>query len=142
MKKLAWKQIAVAMVIGFLLGGGFHAWRASQQIPFWMGQHSSRDKERMLQHFSEKLTLTDTQRAQVEKILDSANQQTEILRTEVRPKFQAIRSEMSRSVRSLLTEDQRKRFEAMEADWDARKKRWNSKQTSVSRSIMEPEVNR
>ena len=128
MKNLAWRQIAVAMVIGFLLGGGFTSWQARQHLPYWMQYSSAEKKERMLQRFSEQLKLTDTQRAEVKKILDSTHEQTEALRAEVRPKFQTIRSEMSRGIRALLTDEQRKRFEAIEAEWAAHKKRWGPAQ--------------
>ena len=115
------------MVIGFLLGVGFNIWQAHQRLPYWMQYSSDEKKERILQRFSAELKLTDAQRTEVKKILDSANEQTEAFRAEVRPKFQAIRSEMSQSIRALLTDEQRKRFETMEAEWEAHKKRWSSK---------------
>ena len=121
MKTLAWKQITMALVIGFLLGGGLSLWQDHR--PPWMSYSSEEKKERMLQRFSSELKLTDPQRAEVKKILDSAQEQTETFRAEVRPKFQAIRNEMSRSIRTLLTDEQRKRFEAMETEWTARKMR-------------------
>ncbi len=126
MKGLAWKQVAVALTIGFLLGGGFGLWQARRHRVSWMQYLPDQKKEKMLQRFVDELKLTDAQKAKVKNILGSTIDQTEALRAEMSPKFRAIRDEMEREIQALLTEDQRKRFEAMETHWEARKKRWGS----------------
>lgn len=127
MSKLAWSQITAGLVAGFLLGGAFGHWQARREIPDWM-RHSQEEKsERLLRHFSEELELTDAQRAEVKTILDSASVQTRALRAETRPRFRAIRAEMSRGIRALLDEEQAKRFDALEREWDARKEHWIEK---------------
>lgn len=126
MKKLAWKQITAGIIIGFFLGGGFGAWQDRQQAARWMQFSSEQKKEQILGRFSRELKLTPDQQAQVKKILNSTYDQTQTLQAEIRPKFRAIRSEMRQEVRVLLTPEQAKRFDVMEAKWDARK-RWMPK---------------
>lgn len=124
MSKLAWSQITAALVVGFLLGGAFGHWQARREIPDWMRHSQEERSERLLRHFSEELKLTGAQQAEVKKILDSASVQTRALRAETRPRFRAIRAEMSKGIRALLDAEQMKRFDAMEKEWDARKKNW------------------
>ena len=105
-------------------------WQGRQQLPPWMmGAWHDQKKERMLNRFARELTLTDSQKVQVKKILDSTAAQMQGMRTEARPKFQTIRTEMSQGIRALLTQEQRKRFEATEAEWNAHKRRWDASQS-------------
>ena len=123
MSKPAWGQITAALVAGFLLGGAFGLWRAGQQVPEWMRYSHEQRNERMLRQFSEDLKLTPAQQAEVKRALDSASEQTRALRADTRPRYRAIRAEMSRAIRALLDEEQAKRFDAIEREWEARKKR-------------------
>ena len=123
----AWRQIAAGLAVGFLLGGVFGVWRAQQKAPEWIRYSREEKSDRLLRRFSEKLKLTDTQRVEVKKALDSASVQTRALRAETRPRFRAIRAEMSRAIRAFLDEGQAKRFDEMEKEWNARKERWESK---------------
>lgn len=124
MKTLAWKQMTVAVVIGFLLGGAFVKWQSCQQLPYWMRYSADQKKEKMLQRFVTELKLTDAQKTKVEKILGSTVDQMEALRAEMRPKFRAIRGEMQQEIRAILTPEQRKRFEAMESKSETRRAQW------------------
>ena len=122
--KIAWKQITAAVVLGFLLGGGFGFWMAERGSPFHIKRSPEERKERFLKKFVSELQLTDSQTAEVKKILDSSSDQMGTVRSEMRAKFKAIRSEMKKEIEPLLTEDQRRRFDKMEEEWEARKKRW------------------
>ena len=126
MKTLAWKQITAALVIGFLLGGGFSMWQARQGFGHWMRYPKDQKKERLLKRFVTELRLTDSQKAQVENILGSTMDQMEALRAEMHPKFKALRGEMRHEIRAILTDQQQKRFETMETEWDARRGRFSS----------------
>lgn len=127
MKTLAWKQITGAVVIGFLLGSGFGAWQARQTPSHWMRYSPEQKKEWMLGRFIKELKLTDDQKVKVRKILGSSVDQMQALRAEMNPKFKAIRGEMNLEIRAILTPEQLTRFEAMEAQWEARMGRWHSK---------------
>ncbi|MCM8794336.1 MAG: hypothetical protein NC819_00805 [Candidatus Omnitrophica bacterium] len=121
--KLAWKQITMALVVGFLLGGGFGLWMARQQVPSWARYTPEQKKEQMLQEFARELKLTDSQKEQIKRILDSSVDQMEFVRSEMRQKFQAVRSDMKAQIDPLLTGEQRELFKKIEAKWEARKKK-------------------
>ena len=124
MSKLAWAQITAGLVAGFLLGGAFGMWRARSEVPEWMRYSREERSERMLRQFSEELKLTPAQQVEVKRALDSASAQTRDLRADTRPKYRTIRAEMSRAIRALLDESQAQRFDAIEKEWEARKKHW------------------
>ncbi len=124
--KLHWKQIAAAVVIGFLLGGAFGLCLGQQKARAWARQTPEQKKEKMLQKFAAELKLTDQQKTEAKKILDSTVDQMESARSEMRRKYQAIRAEMRSGMQTILKDDQRARFDKMEAEWEARKKRWKS----------------
>lgn len=125
MSKPAWAQITAGLVAGFLLGGAFGMWRARSEVPEWMRYSREERSERMLRQFSEELALTPAQQAEVKRALDSASEQTRALRADTRPRYRAIRAEMSRAIRALLDESQAQRFDAIEKEWEARKKGWS-----------------
>jgi len=122
--KTAWKQITVALSLGFLLGGGFGFWMGERGSPFHGKRSPEERKERLLKKFVSELQLTDSQITDVKKILDSSSDRMGTVRSEMRAKFKAIRGEMKKEIEPLLTEDQRRRFDKMEEEWEARKKRW------------------
>ena len=134
MKTLAWKQITVAVVIGFLLGSGFGTWQARQAHPQWGQRSPEQKKEWMMGRFIKELKLTDEQKVKVRKILGSSVDQMQALRAEMHPKFQAIRGEMNLEIRTILTPEQLKRFDAMEAKWEVRRNKWHSKRGQASSS--------
>ncbi len=102
-------------------------WQARQTPSRWMRHSPEQKKEWMLGRFIKELKLTDDQKVKVRKILGSSVDQMQALRAEMHPKFKAIRGEMNREIRTVLTPEQLKRFEAMEARWEARMDRWHSK---------------
>ena len=132
MSKPAWAQITAGLMAGFLLGGAFGVWRARSEVPDWMKYSREERNERMLRQFSEELRITPAQQAEVKRALDSASEQTRAWRADTRPKYRAIRAEMSRAIRALLDEEQTKRFDAIEKEWDARKEQWGKKRDGGS----------
>ncbi|PIQ82289.1 MAG: hypothetical protein COV76_04515 [Candidatus Omnitrophica bacterium CG11_big_fil_rev_8_21_14_0_20_64_10] len=122
--QLAWKQIAVAVTVGFLLGGGFGLWQGRREGPRWMHRAPEERKERVIKRFTAELQLTEAQAVEVRRIISESHDRLQALRDRVRPDFRAVREEMKRRIRALLTEEQIPRFEAMETRWEARKKGW------------------
>ncbi len=117
--KLAWKQIAVALVLGG--GAGFVI---VQACPLGRFHHRDRGhfQQRLLDRFSSKLQLTPEQRSRVATILEAKHQKIDALRAEIRPRFEEIRTSTSAEIRPLLTPEQQKRFDVMEAEWKDRRK--------------------
>ncbi len=124
--KLNWRQIAVTVVIGFLLGGVFGLCLGNLKAHAWARSTPEQKKARMLGKFAAELKLTDGQKAEAKKILDSTVDQMESARSEMRQKYQAIRAEMKGGMQAILKDNQRVRFDKMEAEWEVRKKRWKS----------------
>ena len=119
--KLAWKPIAIAFVLGGCVG--FVVARGCAVRIFHHHWGESQFQHRLLDRFSSKLKLTPGQRNQVAAILETKRQRMEALRAEVRPRFEELRASTSAEIRQLLTSDQQQKFDTMQAELDARKKR-------------------
>ena len=120
---LAWKQIVIALVMGALVGVVGAKWCASSHFH----RHGERGQfqTRMLQRFSSKLNLTPGERTQVAAILEAKRRKIDALRAEIGPRFEDIRTSTSAEIRQLLTPEQQKRFDIMQAEWDARRKQFH-----------------
>ena len=115
------------IVIAFVLGGcaGFALARGCGEgmlHPHWGG---AQDQHRLLDQFSSKLKLTTEQRNQVGAILQAKRQKIDALRAEIRPRFEEIRTSTSAEIRRALTPEQQRQFDLMEAQRDARMKRFH-----------------
>ena len=119
---LAWKPIAVAFVLGGCVGLAVARGCALRMLHHHRG--AAHVQQRMLNRFSSKLQLNPEQRSHVAAILETKRQKLEALRTEIRPRFEEIRTSTSAEIRQLLNPEQQKRFDAMEAEWTARMKRF------------------
>ena len=121
--KLAWKQV----VIAFMLGGcvGFAVAKSCGPRMFHRHGDGTHFQQRLLDRFSSKLQLTPEQRTQVAAILEAKRQKMDALRAEIKPRFEEIRISTSGEIRQLLNPDQQPRFDAMETEWAARKKRFH-----------------
>ena len=123
--KLAWKQIVIALALGGCVGLA-----AARVCPFLRSSHhhgGGKFEQRLLDRFSSKLHLTPEQRTQVAAILEVKRSKMDALRTEIKPRFEEIRTSTSAEIRQLLNPDQQQRFDTMEAEWAAKKKRFHER---------------
>jgi Spy/CpxP family protein refolding chaperone len=109
--RLDWKQILPALLAGCLLG-------------FWTGallphRRAPRGADRMLDKFSRELRLEAGQRDSLKAVLEG-----------YRPKFDALneqmlalRRDMNLEISKFLTTEQGKRFQELQARWEARHQR-------------------
>ena len=67
------------------------------------------------------LNLNEQQSTQIRAILDQTRNDYRTLRTEVRPRYDAIRQNARTRIRQLLTPEQQQRFDAKMAERDARR---------------------
>lgn len=67
------------------------------------------------------LNLSEQQSTQIRAILDQTRNDYRTLRTEVRPRYDAIRQNARTRIRQLLTPEQQQRFDAKMAERDARR---------------------
>ena len=120
--KIVWKQVLVSFVLGVVIGVAGARWCAPYAFHrHWGGKEF---QARMLERFDAKLRLTPEQRSQVAEILDGKRQKMDALRAEIRPKFEAIRTSTSADIRSLLMPEQQKKFDIIQAEWEAEAKKW------------------
>ena len=123
--KLAWKQVAIAVVLGGCLGFVGACWGLPRLLHHRWG--GGQFQQRLLDRFSSKLQLRPEQRNQVAAILEAKRKKIDALRAEMRPQFEELRTSTSTEIRRLLTPEQQKRFDVMEAKLDARVKRFRDR---------------
>ncbi len=105
--KLPWKYIFLAFLLGFFMGGtALLAMRHFYPRGFKTGVDAP------LKRFSGELALTEDQRTRIKTILAANREKMKIYRQEIRTATRA-------DIRKLLTPDQQKRFDTLEARRDA-----------------------
>lgn len=119
--KLAWRQVAVAFLVGGVVGVGGAWWIVPRGVHRW--EHGQ-PQARLLERFTRRLRLTAEQRAQVATILEATRQKIEALRAESRPRFEAIRNSTRAEIRQLLTPEQQQTFDVMDAEFERKMKRF------------------
>ncbi len=123
--KLAWKQIAVAFVLGAV--AAFAGVRYLGPHFFHRGAGDRHFQERLLQQFTAKLHSSPDQRAKVAAILEAKRQKIDALRADIRPKFEEIRTSTRTEIRQLLSPEQQQKFDVMDAKFEARAKRFRER---------------
>ena len=122
--KLAWKQIVIAFLLGAAVTAlGTHACPFYRR-PWERGKHF---QERMLERFDAKLHLTPDQKERLALILEQKRGKIDALRSEVRPKFEEIRKTTRVEIRQILTPEQKTKFDAMSAEWEARAEKFRNR---------------
>jgi Spy/CpxP family protein refolding chaperone len=116
--KSIWKTLVLVLLLGAVIGAGA-AW--------WIGEYGPCAKGRvpyatMVERFSKKLDLTPDQQRAIAAILEENRQKIKALRAEIRPKFEEIRQSTREEIRQHLAPEQQVKFDAMQAEWDAKRK--------------------
>lgn len=76
----------------------------------------------VFEHMRRDLDLSDEQAAQIRAILEQTRNEYRALRAEARPRYDRIRQSARERIRTLLTPQQRERFDAKVAERDARRR--------------------
>ena len=120
MKNL-WKPVMAAVVISAGLGVvTTHAEEPKAERHH--RQRSEHKPEEQLERFSAKLQLSPEQRQRVAEILKATRGKIQALREEMRPKVEEIRKANRAEIRQVVTPEQQKKFDAMQAEREARAK--------------------
>jgi Spy/CpxP family protein refolding chaperone len=82
-----------------------------------------RSKEDVFEHMKSDLNLSEQQATEIRTILDQTRNEYRQLRTEVRPRYDAVRQNARTKIRALLTPEQQQKFDARAAEHDARRDR-------------------
>lgn len=131
------KLWAITLLVGVLIVGGLVGATADRLIfrdgPRVEKERERRDsddrdrRERYLDWLSGELELTDGQRAEVAAIVDRYRERTSQIWKEVRPRFEAVKSDLRAEIRDVLTEQQRAGYERLLAEHD-RDRRYGDKE--------------
>jgi Spy/CpxP family protein refolding chaperone len=116
--KLEWKQVVISLSIGLVLGTAL-GWWGSRYSEDWRGQDRY---SWMLKRFSSELALTPEQKKEIADLLEAKRQSIATLRAEIRPRFEEIRNSTRLEIRKRLTPEQQQKFDAMQEEWEPRKK--------------------
>ena len=76
-------------------------------------------REAYMERLDRQVRLNDEQRTQVQAVLDRYRPQMEALYSEQRPRYEALRQGIRTEISSLLTDEQRQRYEEMNRRHDA-----------------------
>jgi Spy/CpxP family protein refolding chaperone len=80
-----------------------------------------RDKDKLFERMKSDLNLNEQQATQIRAILDQTREEYRQLRTEVRPRYDAVRQNARTKIRALLSPEQQQKFDAQMAERDARR---------------------
>lgn len=123
--KFAWTQILLSIIVGFVLGTVFDKWNSNgchshcndKSMKHCLSGHCHEKcndgnfKHKMLERLSSKLNLTEDQKTKVATVFEVKHQGMMKLKTEMRPKFEALRKSARADISKLLTPEQQKKFE-------------------------------
>ena len=112
-RKLITLTTAAALAVGAAVTMNAHPAEHGER-----GGHGHRKMFRMgmgLEHLTKNLDLTDTQKAQVQPIVEQAKPQIRQIHQEAKAKSKAVMDNAAAQIRPLLTPEQQKKFDAMRA---------------------------
>lgn len=124
-----WKLLLPVFLAGFLAGAGVCAWTQRKAVDrLW---RKGPDVERSLKRLTRKLDLDAAQQAQVKSALEARRDKLAALRQDSLAKFVNIRVAMKAEVAKALRPDQREKYQAMTARWEARHKELSQNRKEV-----------
>lgn len=118
-----WLVIVGVFLLGSVTGAAldsFYRMRASNE----RGGHERggrRDRKDMFEEMKRDLNLTDQQATEIRAILEQTRNEYRQLRTETKPRFDAIRQQGRTRIRALLNPEQQQKFDAKVAERDAKR---------------------
>jgi hypothetical protein len=118
------KQLAVMFLLGAFLVGGAFGFTADR---VWGRDSTCRDPRSSRALLYDRLELTTDQRAAWDAILDDRHDQYQVLLKPLRPQMDSVRLRARAQMRTLLTPEQRERFEAILREPKPNDRRENSK---------------
>ncbi len=118
-KRKAQSIIIATFVIGIIVGAAGQYLVTHQSLS--KSNNSSNSSKETLDDLTRSINLTKEQRNQVEQFLADSRQQSQELRNQMRPQYNAIRDATRKRISSLLSPDQQSLFEKWTRDLDAKR---------------------
>jgi Spy/CpxP family protein refolding chaperone len=84
-------------------------------------QRGRRGKGEVFEKMKRDLNLTDQQGTEIRAIIEQSREEYRALRNEVSPRYDAVRQNARARIRALLNPEQQQRFDARNAERDARR---------------------
>jgi Spy/CpxP family protein refolding chaperone len=116
-----WLVVVGVFVLGCVTGVSLDSVYRLQGGNEGQGMRSGRDKDKLFERMKSDLGLNEQQAAQVRVILDQTREEYRQLRSEVRPRYDAVRQNARTKIRALLSPEQQQKFDAQMAERDARR---------------------
>ena len=127
--KINWNQIFISLIIGLALGTAFGQWRSRENFHHRWKKGPEAMRQHMVEKFSKELHLNSEQKKQVAAIFEAKHPQMVELQKEMKPKLDALRNSTQAEVRKILTPEQEKKLDALNAKMD---ERWQKRFATTS----------
>ena len=118
-----WLVIVVVFALGCVTGASLDS---AYRLHAFGGNHDGRGERRgredVFEGMKRDLSLSEAQATEIRAILDQTRNDYRALRTEVRPRYDALRQNARTRIRTLLTPEQQKLFDARVAERDAQRR--------------------
>lgn len=126
-RRWMWVTVAASLVLGMSLGVLLDRFALSPGglLARDSAEHRSRS-ERFLAMLAEELDLTAEQRGELERVLAANREKARAYWAESRREFDSLRERFRHDIRSLLSPDQRSRFDDLMEREDARRRKRRS----------------
>jgi len=121
MRHLAWKQILIAVAVSFVFGVAFGRFEFSHRMHDKWKDPEAR-QQWILKRLDTKLVLNTEQEEQIASILKASAPKMDAVRSKIRPELEALRQEVRLQIMPILTAEQQKWYDQMEADRQERKR--------------------
>ncbi len=118
-KLIMWTVLVAVFLLGSVTGAALSGLIRSRASG-GREAHDRSSSERFAKMRSE-LNLTDQQATQIKTILDDTRSEYKALKTELKPRFDEPRLKARAKIRALLTTEQQQKFDALVAQYDARR---------------------
>ena len=116
-----WLVVVGVFVLGCVTGAyldSLYRLRASGDA---RPERGRRDREEVFEKMKRDLNLTDQQGTEIRAIIEQSREEYRALRSEASPRFEAVRQNARARIRALLNPEQQQRFDARNAERDARR---------------------
>jgi hypothetical protein len=119
MSRRAYLYFALTFLLGAVLGGAcvyYYGWSSGH----WHRRFERRD---FVSRLKAELSLSDTQVAQLEQILDSSTKEFDSAQRQADAQLNAVRQEARNRIRQILSPQQTQVFDELARRWDERRRR-------------------
>ena len=117
-----WLVVVGVFLLGGITGASLDSlYRLKTRGADSQGKHGKRSTDEALERMKRDLNLDERQTTEIKTILEQTGNDYRALRSEVRPRYDAIRQSARARIRALLNAEQQKLFDVKAAERDARR---------------------